>query len=582
MASIPTVQSAAVIENAGPNGIVRIEDSHPVETPGKNEVLVKLAFSGICGSEVRAMLGWGNYKPVIGHEGVGIVVKVGENVADSILGQRVGVKWLHSACSLCSQCKSGFSNHCIKPVFTGLHVQGTLQQYVIADSRYLTRIPDGLPGELAAPLLCAGLTMAGGIAKLDTHIPSDGWVVVSGSGGGLGHIGVQIASRLRGFKVIAVDSGSSKRELSLQCGAQAFIDFSTENVEERVKEITGEGAHACLIVSGSEAAFELAPKLVRNAGLLVIIGLPPATYNFPMTASLYAVKALTVTGVMVGNEQQMEELLQQAAAGVISPAVQVEEFSETPHIFEKLKNNQVTGRIVHKMPSPIMTATLQAAALSTASNFCAQFIETYWNNSIFHLDLIQLIRFIVYTLITAPPNYLWQQFLEKSLPAYPLLQQPNDPGGKDIELKAMEEAAAGPAIGEGSKSQSQGAAQSKFSIRNTLAKWFIDCITAGAIMNTLAFLIVMGILKGQPAVQISSNIKTVSIQYLSPSPNWQKCRLTFVPIKETIPIIIAGYKIWPIASIISFSFIPVHRRIVFLSFIGLLWGIYMSLVAARV
>ncbi|KAK4061796.1 hypothetical protein Trihar35433_9396 [Trichoderma harzianum] len=568
--SIPTTQSAAVIENPGPNGIVRIDNSHPVEAPGKHEVLVKLEFSGICGSEVRAMLGWGNYRPVIGHEGVGVVVKTGENVSESILGQRVGVKWLHSACGLCSGCKTGSSNHCANPIFTGLHVQGTLQQYVIADSRYLTRIPDGLRSELASPLLCAGLTMAGGIGKLDNHIPSDGWVVVQGSGGGLGHIGIQIATKLRGFKVIAVDSGASKRELSLQCGAQFFIDFATENVEERVKEITGEGAHACLIVSGSEAAFELAPKLVRNAGLLAIIGLPPATFTVPMTASLFAVKALTVTGVMVGTEQQMVELLEQAAAGTINPMVQVEDFSEVPKIFEKLKNNEVTGRIVVRipacganMPSPILTATLQAAALSTASNLCAQFIETYWNETAFHLDHIQLFRFIVLSLITAPPNYLWQQFLEKSFPAYPPIQKLRD-GGKDIELKAMEEAAAGASIGGGSQSQSEAATHPKFSIRNTLTKWFIDCITAGAIMNTVAFLVIMG-----PWV-LSVNLPLGEMM------------VTNLVEQETIPIIIAGYKIWPIASIVSFSFVPVHRRIVFLSFIGLLWGIYLSLVAARV
>lgn len=151
-------------------------------------------------------------------------------------------------------------------------------------------IPDGIPGEVASPLLCAGLTMMGGIAKLDEHIPKDGWVVISGSGGGLGHIGVQIASRLRKFRVIAVDSGLSKRELSLQCGAHEFIDFATEDVEQRVKEITGEGAHACLVVSGSEAAFELAPKLVRNNALLAVIGLPAATFNFPLAASVFAAK----------------------------------------------------------------------------------------------------------------------------------------------------------------------------------------------------------------------------------------------------------------------------------------------------
>lgn len=74
----------------------------------------------------------------------------------------------------------------------------------------------------------------------------------------------------------------------------------------------------------------------------------------------------------------------------------------------------------------------------------------------------------------------------------------------------MEEATSEPAIGEGTQSPSEGTAQTRFSIRNTLAKWFIDCITAGAIMNTIAFLVVMGILKGQSMAQMSSNIKTVS------------------------------------------------------------------------
>lgn len=127
----------------------------------------------------------------------------------------------------------------------------------------------------------------------------------------------------------------------------------------------------------------------------------------------------------------------------------------------------------------------------------------------FYLDFVQLARFIAYTLITAPPNYMWQQFLEKALPAYPPMHQLHTHGDKDIELRAMEES-----IGEGVGPQNEAPVQSKFSIRNTLAKWFIDCITAGAIMNTVAFLVVMGILKGQPAIQIASNIKAVSLQSL--------------------------------------------------------------------
>ncbi|KAK5988285.1 Alcohol dehydrogenase 2 [Cladobotryum mycophilum] len=349
--SIPAVQKAAIIHTPGPNATIRIEDDTPVGSLDTHQVLVKLAYSGLCKSEIRAFLGWGSYQPVVGHEGVGIVVKTGENVTDSMLGQRVGVKWVFSACGECSACQAQTPNHCAKQVNTGLHVRGTLQQYVVADARYLTMIPDGLSSEVACPLLCAGLTMAGAVAKLDGKVPSDGWIVLSGSGGGLGHLGVQIASRLKELKIIAIDSGSKKRELSLQCGAHEFIDFATEDVEQRVKAITGgEGAHACLVVSGSEDAFELAPKLVRNTGLLVFIGLPRATFNIPISASLFSARALTITGVAVGTEKQMEELLERAVAGTISPLIHVKEFDEIPHLFDALRQDEVVGRLVVRIP----------------------------------------------------------------------------------------------------------------------------------------------------------------------------------------------------------------------------------------
>ncbi|KAK7415588.1 hypothetical protein QQZ08_012304 [Neonectria magnoliae] len=205
------------------------------------------------------------------------------------------------------------------------------------------------------------------------------------------------------------------------------------------------------------------------------------------------------------------------------------------------------------MPSPVVAATLQAAALSTVSNLFAQVILARQEKRPLALDIFQLLRFVTLTLLTAPPNYHWQQYLERSFPAYPLNSRVERLG--DIEMRPHDDA---PELKDGFP-QRPGTPEPKLSLKNTLTKWFIDCITAGAIMNTVAFLVLMGILKGQGSSQIWTNIMT-----------------------ETIPIIVAGYKIWPIASIISFSFIPVHRRIVFLSFIGLLWGIYMSIVAERV
>ena len=99
--------------------------------------------------------------------------------------------------------------------------------------------------------------------------------------------------------------------------------------------------------------------------------------------------------------------------------------------------------------------------------------------------------------------------------------------------------------------------ETKLDWRNTLSKWFIDCITLGAVFNTMAFLILMGLLKGKSFGEMGRAVQ-----------------------RDTVPIIVAGYKIWPIASILSFSLVPVEKRIVFLSAVGLGWGIYMSLVAA--
>ncbi|KAI1088210.1 hypothetical protein F5B19DRAFT_472401 [Rostrohypoxylon terebratum] len=197
------------------------------------------------------------------------------------------------------------------------------------------------------------------------------------------------------------------------------------------------------------------------------------------------------------------------------------------------------------MPSPMMKATLAAAGLSSASNILAQFLEAYRDSKPFVFDLAKFLQFVTVTFITAPPNYMWQQLLERNFPAY----ERKEPVGDVEKQNARDD-------GEVREDLEQ---KPKLNWRNTFTKWFIDCITLGAIMNTAAFFILMGILKRQPLSQIGYNVRT-----------------------ETIPVIVAGYKIWPFASIISFSCVPVERRIVFLNFVGLLWGIYMSLVASRV
>jgi alcohol dehydrogenase, propanol-preferring len=247
-----------------------------------------LSNTSLCShSDVRALIGWGVYKPIPGHEGVGKIVALGPDQPTSRslkIGQRVGVKWLYSACGTCSVCKQGFPNNCSSQLNTGRSVPGTLQQYCIADARYVSLIPDKVSSEVAAPLLCAGLSMAGAISRLEPELKEGDWLVLPGAGGGLGHLGLQIAARIKGYKVIAIDTGDGKATLCKELGATAFIDFQKEDAQKKVQELTGgEGAHGIVVVPGSEKAYELAPRLIRNRAVMVCVGLPRADFHIPIS-----------------------------------------------------------------------------------------------------------------------------------------------------------------------------------------------------------------------------------------------------------------------------------------------------------
>ncbi|KAJ5233250.1 uncharacterized protein N7469_005016 [Penicillium citrinum] len=349
-ADVPHTQKAFVVQDPGENYTIVLQDNIPVSEPGPGEILIKLECTGLCHSEVRAVLGWGVYNPIIGHEGVGTVTKVGQGVNNTSLGQRVGLKWLYNACTECSICQRGLAHHCPKQLNTSRNVPGTIQQYAIADARFVTPIPEALKSEIAAPLLCAGLTMSGALAHLDSVLQPGDWVVISGSGGGLGHVGVQIASRIKNYRVISIDSGDEKKEISLLSGAEKFIDFKTDDVPARVMELTGEGAHATIVVPGTKEAFAMAPAVVRNLGTIVNVGLPRNDIEIPISATVCAARGITIQGSSIGTEEQMVELLQYASQGIITPFIEVFEFSKVPELIHGLVHDEIKGRAVVTLP----------------------------------------------------------------------------------------------------------------------------------------------------------------------------------------------------------------------------------------
>ncbi|RMZ70406.1 alcohol dehydrogenase [Pyrenophora seminiperda CCB06] len=330
--------------------MLQIRNDVPVKQPSAGEVLVKMEYSGICHSDCHNVLKPGIYTEIPGHEGVGIVVSLGSGVSEELLGKRVGVRWLWEACKQCSTCKKGLVNHCYKQKNTGRNVWGTLQQYVVGSADFVTIIPDGVKSEIAAPLLCAGLSLTGAVSKLTPEVQPGDYVAIVGAGGGLGHIGVQIAS-VQGYKVIAIDSGVEKEKLTKEMGAVAFVDYAKQDVVQAVKDLTdGEGAHGVICVAGTEKAYTQAPELIRNGGVFVCVGLPPDTFMFPVSPIHIANRGLVIRGASTGTAKQMDELLQHALEGKITPKVEVHDFADSPKIIEELKRYEVAGRKVVRVP----------------------------------------------------------------------------------------------------------------------------------------------------------------------------------------------------------------------------------------
>ena len=185
---------AAVVREFGKPLV--IEDVPIPEVPD-GQVLVKVMASGVCHTDLHAANGDWPVKPALpfipGHEGTGVVARVGRGVKLAKEGDRVGVPWLHTACGHCEHCITGWETLCGEQQMTGYSVNGGYAEYVLADPGFVGHLPANLGFEEAAPVLCAGVTVYKGLKVLDCK-PGD-WVAVSGVGG-LGHMAVQYAKAM--------------------------------------------------------------------------------------------------------------------------------------------------------------------------------------------------------------------------------------------------------------------------------------------------------------------------------------------------------------------------------------------------
>ncbi|EGE01351.1 alcohol dehydrogenase [Trichophyton equinum CBS 127.97] len=358
---IPTHAKAAVYDKPGSvsTKVVMVE----VPEPGPDEVLVNLTHSGVCHSDYSLMTNSWPALPfppeagqVGGHEGVGKIVKLGPGAEKSGLkiGDRVGIKWIAYACGKCLFCVDGIDGCCINKKMSGFYSPGTFQQYILGSAHYVTPIPDDLPSEQAAPMLCAGITVYAALKRSKAQ-PGQ-WVIISGAGGGLGHLATQLASRGLGHRVIGIDH-HSKESVVRESGAEHFIDITqfspdekgTGEIVEKVKSLTGGfGAHAAIVCTGSHAAYAQALLMLRSNGTLVCVGIPSHSKNPIASCSpgLLVAQSLNVVGSIVGNRKDAIEVMDFAARGIIKAHVRVEKMDKLTEVFEQLSRGELQGRVV--------------------------------------------------------------------------------------------------------------------------------------------------------------------------------------------------------------------------------------------
>jgi len=270
----------------------------------------------------------------------GIVVEVGADVRTVKEGDRVGVPWLYSACGHCEYCLSAWETVCPDAQFGGYTRNGGFAEYILADPEYVARIPAGLTPQAAAPIICAGVTTYKGLKQ--TSARAGEWIAISGIGG-LGHLAIQYA-KIMGFQICAIDVADDKLALAKQLGAHVTVNASHGDPAEAVKQATGGGAHGVLITAPSLPAFKEGVGMTRRTGTCVLVGPPPG--DFPLPLFDVVAKCITVRGSFVGTRQDMAEALAFSADGRVTADVELEPLSKINSIFDRLKHDDVAGRVV--------------------------------------------------------------------------------------------------------------------------------------------------------------------------------------------------------------------------------------------
>ncbi|RIJ37768.1 alcohol dehydrogenase [Pontibacter oryzae] len=316
----------------------------PVPTPADNEVLIKVQACGICHSDAMVKDGTFpgiDYPRVPGHEVVGIVEKVGANVMQWEVNQRVGVGWHGGHCFECEQCRRGDFVLCEKGKVCGISYDGGYAEYMVAPEEAIASIPDDLSSAEAAPLLCAGITVFNSLRN--SGVRPGGIVAVQGIGG-LGHLAVQYAKKM-GFYTVAISGTNSKHDLAMELGADVFLNEQDHNVVEELQKLGG----ADIIMAtapNSDAISSLIDGLAINGKLMALA----ATVDPVKVTPLQLIMGRkSITGWPSGTAKDSEDTLKFSARSKTVPMIETYPLEKAEEAYEQMITNKARFRVVLTM-----------------------------------------------------------------------------------------------------------------------------------------------------------------------------------------------------------------------------------------
>jgi D-arabinose 1-dehydrogenase-like Zn-dependent alcohol dehydrogenase len=315
-----------------------------IPRPGAGHVRIKVQACGVCHSDLFTKEGsWPGiqYPRAPGHEVVGTIDEVGAGVSDWKKGQRVGVGWHGGRDGTCRECRRGDFGNCRNLQVPGITYDGGYQECMLAPVEALVPIPDSLGSTEAAPLLCAGITTFNAL-RHSGAFPGD-LVAVQGIGG-LGHLGIQFASKF-GYNVAAIGLGPETAPLAKTLGASLYIDSQTTSPAKALQSLGG--ATVILATAPSSKAMSGLIDGLGPNGKLMVIG---ATSDpIEVTPVQLITGSRTIQGWASGTAADSEDTLRFAELTGVRPMIETYPLERAAEAYARMLSGKAQFRVVLTM-----------------------------------------------------------------------------------------------------------------------------------------------------------------------------------------------------------------------------------------